>query len=65
MQNARMSYRELGDRVSLSANAAAERVRRLQERGVIAGFQAIVNPEAAGLGFWYFNREAPRIAEDL
>lgn len=50
MENARMSYRELGDRVSLSANAAAERVRRLQERGVIAGFQAIVDPDAAGRG---------------
>jgi Lrp/AsnC family leucine-responsive transcriptional regulator len=50
MENARMSFRELGDRVSLSANAAAERVRRLQERGVIAGFQAIVDPDAAGRG---------------
>ena len=48
MENARMSYRELGDRVSLSANAVGERVRRLQERGVIAGFQAIVDPDAAG-----------------
>lgn len=43
-----MSYRELGERVSLSANATAERVRRLRERGVIAGFQAIVDPGAAG-----------------
>jgi Lrp/AsnC family leucine-responsive transcriptional regulator len=48
MRNARVSYRELGEQVSLSANAAAERVRRLRERGVIAGFQAIVNPAAAG-----------------
>jgi Lrp/AsnC family leucine-responsive transcriptional regulator len=48
MRDARMSFRELGDRVSLSANAAAERVRRLQERGVIAGYQAIISPDAAG-----------------
>jgi Lrp/AsnC family leucine-responsive transcriptional regulator len=43
-----MSYRELGEQVSLSANATAERVRRLRERGVIAGFRAIVDPAAAG-----------------
>jgi len=43
-----MSYRELGERVSLSANAAAERVRRLRETGVIAGFRAVVDPAASG-----------------
>lgn len=48
MTNARMSYRELGEHVALSANATAERVRRLQESGVIAGFRAVVNPAAAG-----------------
>lgn len=48
MENARVSFRELGERVSLSANATAERVRRLQERGVIAGYTTIVDPAAAG-----------------
>lgn len=48
VRNARISYRELGEKVSLSANATAERVRRLRERGVIAGFRAIVDPSAAG-----------------
>jgi Lrp/AsnC family leucine-responsive transcriptional regulator len=48
VRNARMSYRELGEHVSLSANATAERVRRLRERGVIAGFRAILDPAAAG-----------------
>ena len=48
VDNARLSYRELGERISLSANATAERVRRLQESGVIAGFRAIVDPAAAG-----------------
>ncbi len=43
-----MSYRELGEQVSLSANATAERVRRLRQRGVIAGFRAIIDPAAAG-----------------
>lgn len=48
MANARTSYRELGERVSLSANATAERVRRLQESGVITGFTATVDPAGAG-----------------
>ena len=48
VENARLSYRELGERVNLSANATAERVRRLQDRGVIAGFRAIIDPAAAG-----------------
>jgi Lrp/AsnC family leucine-responsive transcriptional regulator len=48
VENARLSYRELGERVSLSANATAERVRRMRERGVIAGFRAIVDPAASG-----------------
>ena len=48
VRNARMSFRELGERVSLSANATAERVRRLCDAGVIAGFQAVVDPGAAG-----------------
>lgn len=48
VKNARVSYRELGEQVSLSANATAERVRRLRERGVIAGFRAVIDPTAAG-----------------
>ena len=48
MENARLSFRELGERVSLSANATAERVRRLQERGVITGFTTTLDPSSAG-----------------
>jgi Lrp/AsnC family leucine-responsive transcriptional regulator len=48
VENARMSYRELGERVALSSNAAAERVRRLRESGVISGYRAIVDAAAAG-----------------
>ncbi len=48
MENARTSYKELGRRVNLSANAAAERVRRLRQRGVISGFTTIVDAAAAG-----------------
>lgn len=47
--NARLSYRELGETVQLSANAAAERVRRLQEDGVIKGYEASVDLKALDL----------------
>lgn len=45
----RISYRELGEQVHLSANAVAERVRRLQADGSLRGFRAEVNPAALGL----------------
>jgi Lrp/AsnC family transcriptional regulator, leucine-responsive regulatory protein len=45
----RLSFNELGRRVSLSPPAVAERVRRLEESGVIAGYQARVDPARAGL----------------
>jgi Lrp/AsnC family leucine-responsive transcriptional regulator len=50
VRNARVSYRELGALAGLSANAAADRVRRLVRRGVITGFTATLDPSAAGRG---------------
>jgi Lrp/AsnC family leucine-responsive transcriptional regulator len=47
-RDARVSFRDLGTRVNLSANAVAERVRRLVATGVIRGFHARVNPAALG-----------------
>jgi Lrp/AsnC family leucine-responsive transcriptional regulator len=44
----RMSWRDLGAAVGLSANAAAGRVRRLRRAGVITGFTATVDPAAGG-----------------
>lgn len=37
-QNGRMSWQELGKRVHLSGQAVAERVKQLQDAGVITGF---------------------------
>ena len=44
----RISWQLLGDRVHLSANAVAERVRRLVRTGVIRGFRAEINQAALG-----------------
>jgi Lrp/AsnC family transcriptional regulator, leucine-responsive regulatory protein len=46
--NGRLSWRDLGAAVGLSANAAADRVRRLRHAGVITGFTALVDPAAGG-----------------
>jgi Lrp/AsnC family leucine-responsive transcriptional regulator len=48
-RDGRLSYNQLARRVNLSAPAVAERVRRLEESGVIAGYQARVDPARAGL----------------
>jgi Lrp/AsnC family leucine-responsive transcriptional regulator len=45
----RMSFTELARRTGLSVSAAQQRVRRLEERGVIKGYAAVVNPEEIGL----------------
>src|SRR5579875_2870126 len=48
-QNARLSFSELGQRVGLSSPAVAERVRKMEDAGIITGYHAEVNP--AKLGF--------------
>lgn len=50
----RMTWAELAQRIKLSAPAAAERVRRLEERGLITGFGAILNRAALGAGLTAF-----------
>ncbi len=47
-RNARLSFAELGRKVSLSTPAVAERVHRLEEAGVITGYHAAVNVAKLG-----------------
>ncbi|WP_425147137.1 Lrp/AsnC family transcriptional regulator [Deinococcus sp.] len=47
-EDARLSMRELGRRVELSAPAVTERVRRLEETGVILGYGARVASRPLG-----------------
>ena len=48
MRDARISQKQLAAKVGLSAPGVAERVRRLEERGVIRGFTIDIDPEALG-----------------
>jgi Lrp/AsnC family leucine-responsive transcriptional regulator len=44
----RVTFAELGRRISLSSPAVAERVQRLERAGVITGYRAEVDPRALG-----------------
>lgn len=46
--NGRLTMKALAERVGLSSPAMIERVRRLEERGVLAGYRAIIDPTAIG-----------------
>lgn len=45
----RMSYTDLGRATGLSTSAAHQRVRRLEERGVLTGYRAVIEPTRMGL----------------
>lgn len=44
----RMSYTDIGRATGLSTSAAQQRVRRLEQRGVIEGYSVRINPAALG-----------------
>ncbi|MFD3659063.1 Lrp/AsnC family transcriptional regulator [Streptomyces sp. NPDC058659] len=52
----RASFAELARAVSMSPSAVTERVRRLEEAGVIAGYTAIVDQDRLGLPVLAFVR---------
>jgi len=47
-RDGRLSYRDLAERVHLSPNAAAERVRRLLASGAIRHIRATIDPSSLG-----------------
>ncbi|WP_437973441.1 Lrp/AsnC family transcriptional regulator [Sorangium sp. So ce295] len=53
-RDARRSWADLGEAVGLSAPAVAERVRRLEERGVITGWEARLDARTVGAGLTAF-----------
>jgi len=65
--DARTSYAELGRRVGLTAPAVAERVRKLEDSGIVSGYHAHVDLKKAGFGLVAFIRlsAAPELATQL
>jgi Lrp/AsnC family leucine-responsive transcriptional regulator len=48
MHDGRMTWADLAQRAGISAPAVAERVHRLEDRGVIGGYAALVNGATVG-----------------
>jgi len=55
----RMSYTDLGRATGLSTSAVHQRVRKLEERGVIRGYAAVLDPVAVGLPLTAFVSAIP------
>ncbi len=58
-QDPRLAMTELGRRVGLSSPAVTERVRRLEEAGVIRGYVLDINPATLGLPIAAYIRIRP------
>lgn len=48
-RDARASYADLGRRIGLSPSATAERLRRMEDAGIIRGYSVEIDREALGL----------------
>lgn len=55
-QDGRMKRSDVADEVDLSISAVSERMRKLEERGVIQGYKAIVDPKRLHLDITAFIR---------
>jgi Lrp/AsnC family leucine-responsive transcriptional regulator len=68
-RDARLTMSELGRRIGMSSPAVTERVRRLEETGVIRGYRLELHPAALGLPIAAYVRirpnagQLPKIAE--
>ena len=63
--NARISNAEVGRRIGLATSAVHQRVRKLEDRGIILGYAARVDPRSAGFGLAAFVmiRTGPEVLE--
>lgn len=53
-EHARITWADLSSALNLSRPAAAERVKKLEEKGVIKGYTAVLSPEMLGIGVTAF-----------
>src|SRR5258708_34865792 len=52
--NARLSFRQIGETIGLTAPAVAERVRRLEDAGILKGYHAAIDLGQGGLPIMAF-----------
>jgi Lrp/AsnC family transcriptional regulator, leucine-responsive regulatory protein len=58
-QDGRMSFTDLGKVTGLSTSAVHQRVRKLEERGVIQGYRAVIDHDALGMPLLAFISVTP------
>ena len=46
-QNARMSNTEIGEKIGLSRTAVKNRIREMEESGIIKGYSAVIDPQSS------------------
>jgi Lrp/AsnC family leucine-responsive transcriptional regulator len=65
-ENARLSYKDLGEQVGLTPPAVAERIRRLERMGVIRGYAPVLDLSVLGWPIIALVRLSPRpgVTED-
>jgi Lrp/AsnC family transcriptional regulator, leucine-responsive regulatory protein len=67
-RDGRRSYAEIGAEVGMSGPSAHERVKKLEARGVIQGYAALVDPRALGydiLAFSWITQAPGTMSHDL
>lgn len=68
MAHGRITWAELASRMDLSSPAAADRVRRLEDKGIIKGYHAEIDPEKVGYGltaFIFITLERPEHTDEF
>ena len=61
IQNARMSYSDIGEQIGISRVAVRSRVQALEQRGIIEEYTTIINPQKiSGAITCYFKIETPQ-----
>jgi Lrp/AsnC family transcriptional regulator, leucine-responsive regulatory protein len=67
-ENARLSNAEMAEAVGLTVSSVHERVKKLEKKGIIKGYVAIVEPEKVGkplLAFVRLSLDSSETAEDI
>jgi Lrp/AsnC family transcriptional regulator for asnA, asnC and gidA len=71
-ENSKQTYTELGNKLNVAHSTVYDRIQRMEEHGVIKKYEAIVNPEKAGIQqitalmtIHTDPKESERIAEEL
>lgn len=66
-QNARVSNVQIAREVGMAPSAILERIRKLESRGVIRGYEAKIDPEALGLNLlaYVYVRSDEQLAEEV